>query len=1005
MSQGKAKVNKQGRSIFQTILGTILLALCAEVVLLAGVLYFSKVSAQLDQNAVDILQKQAENRNNYLESVMLSAEDLTALEQRINTAALDLAAAGEIRIETLEDSSAAALPLMQAVSDDMIDTLRSKQVNGIFVVFNTSDLNGRTRGDTLPCVYIRDLDPTSLSSDRNADLQFEYCPSKLVQEMHIATDGHWSSAIPYDASTVGLIFPAFQSAWSDKAQLSAADYGHWTTSPFTLPGDDHAAIAYSIPLILPDGRVYGVLGVEMLESYLQTLLPSGELQNGDGGSYMLAYTREGLANHDVSAVDEVFTISQQGESTTGRQLDLTRSKYGGYRFQANGVWHHAAVTSLPLYNRNAPFSDEQWMLVGVVAEQQLFAFSNHVIRLLMLCVLLMALVGVGSSILAARMLARPISKLSEEVGAAQSSRSTIPTLSPTGIRELDQFSSAITQLSRDVLNSSTKFLRIMEMASVELGGYELRSDPDSVYVTDNFFSILGMPEEDPRTLTVEHFRALLKRLEEQCPHEPESSGAELYRMTRPNGTERYLRIETTWEANAQVGLVEDVTAATREKLRIEHERDYDPLTGLYSRRAFQRECEALFAAPEKLGCAALLMMDLDDLKRTNDTFGHDWGDQYIRQTGQCFAKHAPAGTLCARISGDEFNLLLYGYSDQEEIRRIIREIKRAVRKTVIQLPSGRDLHISISGGLAWYPKDSTDLSTLKKYADFAMYQVKHTDKGQLGEFDLAVYNQELYVTQSRNEFHRLINEELVSYHFQPIVSARTGQVEAYEALMRVDLPTLHTPTAVMKLAKEENCLHEIERITLFKASEAFMDLEEKGLIRRGQLMFFNSIASQHLNEEEAAEFSQRFASLLPRMVTEILEEEDMDLTALEQKKNFLNGSGLFALDDYGSGYNSEKCLLALAPQYIKVDLSIIRDIDTDLDKQQLVLNLVDYAHQRGMKIVAEGLENAAELKKVLELGVDLLQGFYLARPMAEPTPVNPAALSVISAFRQEQEGQ
>ena len=81
-----------------------------------------------------------------------------------------------------------------------------------------------------------------------------------------------------------------------------------------------------------------------------------------------------------------------------------------------------------------------------------------------------------------------------------------------------------------------------------------------------------------------------------------------------------------------------------------------------------------------------------------------------------------------------------------------------------------------------------------------------------------------------------------------------------------------------------------------------------------------------------------------------------------------------------------------------MDLSIIRDIDTDVDKQQLVLNLVDYAHKRDMKIVAEGLENAAELKKVLELGVDLLQGFYLARPMAEPASVNPAALSVIAAF-------
>lgn len=106
----------------------------------------------------------------------------------------------------------------------------------------------------------------------------------------------------------------------------------------------------------------------------------------------------------------------------------------------------------------------------------------------------------------------------------------------------------------------------------------------------------------------------------------------------------------------RLGLVEDVTASTLERLRIEHDRDYDTLTGLYNRQAFQRECEALFLHPENLRHAAFLMLDLDNLKHTNDTYGHDYGDQYIRQTGLCFARHTPEGTLCSRISGDEFNV-------------------------------------------------------------------------------------------------------------------------------------------------------------------------------------------------------------------------------------------------------------------------------------------------------------------------------------------------------------
>ena len=119
----------------------------------------------------------------------------------------------------------------------------------------------------------------------------------------------------------------------------------------------------------------------------------------------------------------------------------------------------------------------------------------------------------------------------------------------------------------------------------------------------------------------------------------------------------------------------------------------------------------------------------------------------------------------------------------------------------------------------------------------------------------------------------------------------------------------------------------------------------------------------------------------------------MNKKALE-KKNMPGFLGAIALDDYGSGYISEMSLLAISPQYIKVDMAIIRDIDIDRDIQQIVVNIVNYAHQRGMYIVAEGIETSAELEKVLELGVDLLQGYYLARPAAVPGEINYEAIEI-----------
>ena len=996
---------KKERSIFRMILTAMLVVLGLEVLLLLLAFYFSNMGPQMNQNAMDIVEKQVENRSAYLENIMLANQDLSVLSAKINETTASLTEEGAIDLETLDDSGENAMPLLSAVSSDLISTLRSKSVTGIFMVLNTEDLDQIGADVTLPGVYIRDLDPSTTPSERNADLLLERSPIQLVKQMDVSTDKGWFSSFPPEAlEEESFIYQVFQAAYQDKGQLDAAEYGRWTRKPFVLKGDGRSALAYTIPLIFEDGTVYGVLGVEMLTSYMQSLIPNKELQNQGFGTYYLASTREELSGKSVE-FQEAACSSSAGtiQNFSAESMTLTKES-GDYWLkdtQTNKV-SFASVRPLTLYSRNAPFSGEQWVLVGTVETTYLFAFSNHVIFLMGVAIVMIVAVGLICSLIVSRYLARPISKLSGEVAAAQKNPTAMPKFSATHIRELDQFATAVTQLSHDVLNTSTKFLRIMEMASVDLGGYEVRKDSPTVYVTENFFSMLGIPEKKEENLTKERFQEIMTEFESVCRSSKGYAGDLIYHIPLPDGKIRYVRIETTSEADAQVGLVEDVTAVTTERLRIEHERDYDPLTGLYSRRAFQRESEAIFARPEKLKHAALIMMDTDNLKHMNDTFGHDWGDKYIRRAGQCLAWNTPPGTLCARISGDEFNVLFYGYDSQEAIREEIRNLKTAVKETSLTLPSGRELHLSISGGIAWYPENSREFPIMKKYADFAMYQVKRTQKGELAEFDPEIYRKEAAATEKRQQFQKLIREELVRYYFQPIISGKTGETIAYEALMRVSLPMITNPGQVMELAREEGCLHEIERITMFKSAESYLFLEREGLISGKEKLFVNSVASQHMTEAESKEYMRRFTSLQSRLVVEITEEEGMDSSALEIKRNTLGLQGNFALDDYGSGYSNEKNLIDLSPAYIKVDISIIRDIDKSQDKQQIVSNIVSYAHRRNMQIVAEGMETAAELETVLALGVDLLQGYFLARPAAVPSKISDEALAVIQAFEAKQ---
>ena len=980
--------------IFRTIFGAMMLVLVAEVLLLVISIYVTNVGGRLNQNAKDMLAMQVRNRVGYMQDLMQNAQDLTDLSDYIDRVTLSMVNTGRLDLDALNTDSEQSSALLAAIAPELVNTLRARSVTGIFVVLNTEDLRLLDVGSGVPGIYLRDLDPDARPSEENADLLIERGSAAVVKALGITTDKSWQPVLRYyGLKGRGFFKDPFLRAYEDNARLSEEYYGRWTTSVYTISGDDRSAIAYSQPLILPDGTVYGVVGVELLTSYVQEKMPYAELQNEKRGAYFLVST---TADEDA----EEFVVSKSVTSSQDRYaLEAPESMMRCER-RADGCWlnlhkrdYYAVAMPISLYSRNAPFSEEHWLLIGAVNSQTLFAFAQNVRNVLTAVVVGTLVLGILSSLLIAHKLARPVELLYYEVVDGQEKKK-FPELSHTKIRELDRLADALTSLNSELLNNSTKFLRIMDMASVELGGYELRFDTGSVYVTDNFFSLLGEPQPADRFLSVRRFEETLTRIQLSRPCTTTERGDKLLTI-RKDGQTRYVLLRVTKDWNVQVGLAEDVTIATLERLRIEHERDYDILTGLYNRQAFQRVCGELFEDPQQLGTAALLMMDLDNLKHINDTYGHDWGDQYIHRTGLCLAENTPAGTVVARLSGDEFMLLFYGYLNREQIREKMHILSDAMQKSVAVLPGGSELRISISGGMAWYPEDSRDMETLKKYADFALYQVKHSHKGCLQEFSMESYCREAQTAQLRRDFQQLLTEERVYYVFQPIFSAHDGRVMAYEALMRSDMERLRSPATIMKLAREQGALQEIERLTFFKSLETFDHLRSEGLVRRDALLFINSIANVSLTDADFADFRRQFAPMLKKMVIEITEEEETMPEVLAIKRRQLGGTAVFALDDYGSGYSNSNNLLLLAPHYIKVDIAIIRGIDSNIDKQQVVTDVVTYAHARQMQVVAEGIENEAELRTVLRLGVDLLQGYFLARPAAIPDPIAPAALKIL----------
>ena len=885
----KDEARGKEHSIFVTIFAALMIMLVIMVMLMASAIAVSGVTLRLNENAVDILDKQVENRARYIETQLQQAQDLTELSTFINDKARKMLDKGTISLDTLDSTGGESLPLLEAAAPRLLKELRDKRVSGVFLILNTHDFTDRTSGDRLPCVYLRDLDPEATPSADNSDVMFERAPAELVQVFGITTDKAWTPAQQYlDGEEDVFYVRPFQAAYQSEEQIRAVDYGCWTPLPYTLLGDDREAIAYAQPLILDDGTVYGVLGIEMLESYMDTKLPWDELQNAHHGSYLLTSTTSDLRGEEL----QLHVTANTGEQKTalqkdGWELTLHRAKDYWY-YPSGGADQVASIRQISLYSRNAPFSGERWLLIGVVGRNELFGFSRSVTNLVGFAILLTLGVGLGCAFFVSIGLAQPVAQLSKELVDAQERHQAVPEFSRTGIRELDRLADAIVTLS-----------------------------------TDNY------------------------------------------------------------------------KAAVAERSRIEHERDYDALTGLYNRQAFFRVCGELFEKPRMMRCAALMMTDLDNLKTINDTYGHDWGDIYLRKTAHSLQQGVPSGTVVARLSGDEFLLLFYGYETKEAVRKDIRKLEEGFARSSATLPDGKKLCIRMSGGVAWYPDDAANLDSLKRYADFAMYEVKHSTKGEVREFDMERYRDGIYAMKQRSDFEVLIREKQVDYYFQPIFSARDGHVAAYEALMRPRLPALSSPQRVMELASEMGRLYDIEKLTLFRACECYEALEAAGKVEPDALVFVNSIASISLNDEDWASFCAAHKAILPKLVVEITEEEEMDVQALEWKRNAPGAPAVFALDDYGSGYSNGSSLLTIAPRYVKVDIAIIRGIDADPDKQQFLKALIEYARPRGVQVLAEGVETMDDLRRVLEMGVDLLQGYGLARPAAEPVAIREKAARVI----------
>lgn len=1001
------KANRK-KSIFHKILVPTLLVVLIQFGLIYSVFFFGQTTRNMKENSLDFFEQKVSTRGGMLQSDMVGRwSNLDEYASIIENEILSYLSITQKTISDLKFQSETSEQVLSNVSNEVISIMRQNAVTGGFFIL-IGDNQEKKDG-----LYICDSNPES-NPIGNSDLLVLNAPVKTSKEMEIAMDPSWKSFISFSNidgqekefyhSPISMAQKGLLAA--NGKDISHRDLGYWSTDAIinSSANRNEPVVTYSVPIRASDGTPYAVLGIELKPDYLAAKMNAYEIGFGNQSGYMLAVKdnseQEGKSKSGEYKVAAVSGEYMKSKLLIGSEIKLEALKnYEDTYLINNAAFEnvmYASLCEIPLYNTNTPYESEQWVLIGGVAKSALFATHSDFIKLLVELLMIAIPSCLVVVYITAKAVSSPMLRLSKKLKSSDVHSEVV--IDRINIVEVDEMLDSIEFFSRRAADSAYRLSKILDMAGVKIGAFEY-DYRDRVSCTTGLLQMLEirdaeLEDRSENAVKTSVFEEVLHNLyqnvdERYSEFDAVEGTSDVCRFCGKSG-DKWLRVRKIVNKTGMLGVVIDVTQDVIERKRIEHDRDYDMLTNIYNRRAFKDCMEELMQNPQKLKISAMVMLDIDNLKYINDTYGHDYGDDYIRKTASVFVNYFGEGFLCARQSGDEFNVFIYGYDSKDDIRSILNSIQNSMKQSAVKMPDGASINIRASAGIAWYPHDADNSDDLLRYADFAMYLVKKKHKGDFTEFDLDSYNKNSYLLSCREELNTIVEQSLVDYHFQPIVSAKTGEVFAYEALMRPTSQTVKTPDELLTLAHLHSKLAQIEKMTMFRSMEFFANLPE---VQRSKKLFINSIASQILSADDILKFKQKNEKYLCQLVIEITESEDMEKELTDSKKSAVKSMGAYiALDDYGSGYNGETVLLELMPDYIKIDLYFVRNIHLNKDRLEMVRNFITFAHDRKISVIAEGVECKEEMETLIVEGVDYMQGFYFEKPSALPSDEMPAAI-------------
>ncbi len=580
-----AKVKKipKGNSLISRVMIPMLILGLLEIIIFAAVMIFSGELSYIKKYSYSLLTEKTDNRAGYVENMLSQKTSL------VYEASLDVTKIAEeyfneqgITADSIKTDREVNKEILSRSAETLVSLIRRDMVNDAYIILDTGSLYDTEESTVRAGLYLRDTDIYENSSSDNKDIYMEMGSNDIARQLGSALDSEWSSHLVIDDSNDFRFYTVPMNSYNKYSGQPLYNLGYWT--PFSkISFSAQQSMKYTLPLVTSDGKIYGVIGIGIMDKTIRRSIPAADFYN-EKACYIIA------CDYDNSGTYEPFFYSGSSYNRLiGSDTELSENcplEYNVYTFRsADGGDCLGAIHKLKMYNSGSPYVSQKWALISAADPSAVMNIYEYLIKIFFISAAITILCCIAFSLFTSRQISKPVSKMSAALKSTSDGR-MIPEFSSSRITEFDELATSIVKLQQDSLEYAARVSRIITLTDSGIGVFMYSRLRHTVFVSESLTEIMDF-EDIPHTdytVSEEKFNAQLKKIDPDnnvlnlClagdPEEfMEAAGKNIEIKSSRSGKEVWYKFSISVLNSDVIGLVQDITETVEEKKRIARYKD------------------------------------------------------------------------------------------------------------------------------------------------------------------------------------------------------------------------------------------------------------------------------------------------------------------------------------------------------------------------------------------------------------------------------------------------